>query len=181
MRICAEGAERIQKIVEQLKLFVRKDRGEQIVEDLAGDLRTTLALLDSRIRADGIQLKTELEETTAFEGDPTQLNQVWMNLLSNAIDAVKNSPEKTLHVRLASTNEATLEVEVRDSGSGIPPNVREKIFDPFYTTKPVGSGTGLGLSLAFTAIRNHGGSIEVETEEGQGSTFRVQLPAPRPS
>ena len=181
LRICAEGAERIQKIVEQLKLFVRKDRGEQIVEDLAGDLRTTLALLDSRIRADGIQLKTELEETTAFEGDPTQLNQVWMNLLSNAIDAVKNSPEKTLHVRLASTNEATLEVEVRDSGSGIPPNVREKIFDPFYTTKPVGSGTGLGLSLAFTAIRNHGGSIEVETEEGQGSTFRVELPAPRPS
>ena len=61
------------------------------------------------------------------------------------------------------------------------PDVRDRIFDPFYTTKPVGSGTGLGLSLAFSAIRNHGGTIEVETAPGEGAVFRVQLPAPAPS
>lgn len=180
LRICAEGAERIQKIVEQLKLFVRKDRGETIVHDLSSDLRTTLALLDSRIRSDGIEVDLDLSTVAAFEGDPTQLNQVWMNLLTNAVDAVRESERKTIRVTLRPSDDGRVEVEIADSGSGMPPEIRDKIFDPFYTTKPVGSGTGLGLSLAFSAVRNHQGSIDVETRPGGGSTFRVRLPCTAP-
>ncbi len=181
LRICAEGAERIQKIVEQLKLFVRKDRGEQIVQDLGADLRNTIALLDSKMRAEEIELETDIATVAAFDGDPTQLNQVWMNLLANAIDAVAGAETRKVRVALRSRDEHNLEVEVADSGCGMSPDVRDRIFDPFYTTKPVGSGTGLGLSLAFSAIRNHGGTIEVETAPGEGAVFRVQLPAPAPS
>jgi signal transduction histidine kinase len=182
LRICSEGAERIQSIVDQLKVFVRKDRGEERVEDLAGDLRATVGLLSSRIASSRIALTQELETLAPFRGDPARLNQVWMNLLSNAIDAVQGAKERSIRLRAGTADEPGFaQIVVEDSGVGIPDAIRGKIFDPFFTTKAPGAGIGLGLSIAFEAVRGHGGRIEVADRAGGGTTFRVLLPLQPPA
>jgi signal transduction histidine kinase len=101
------------------------------------------------------------------------VNQVIMNLVGNAIDASKEEGEVAVRTHATGTDAV---IEVQDSGTGIPAAIREKIFDPFFTTKPQGEGTGLGLSISYGIVQDHGGSIEVESEEGKGSLFRVKLP-----
>jgi signal transduction histidine kinase len=115
------------------------------------------------------------------------VNQVVMNLIVNAIDA---SPEGgTVVVRTAAEERpagaggaddgptgSVVRIEVADNGTGIPPALLDRIFDPFFTTKPPGEGTGLGLSISYGIVHDHGGKIEVESEEGQGALFRVTLP-----
>ncbi len=104
---------------------------------------------------------------------PSQLNQVFMNLLVNAAQAIEN--RGTITVRTGSSGDEVW-VEVEDTGKGIAPEHLNRIFDPFFTTKPVGKGTGLGLSLAYGIMQKHKGRIEVKSELGKGTTFRVCLP-----
>lgn len=104
---------------------------------------------------------------------PSQLNQVFMNLLVNAAHAITDRGTITIG---SGTVGDQVWVAVSDTGSGISPDVLGRIFDPFFTTKPVGQGTGLGLSLSYSIVRRHGGRIEVESEVGVGTTFRVWLP-----
>jgi two-component system, NtrC family, sensor kinase len=105
---------------------------------------------------------------------PIQLNQVFMNLLVNAVQAIGERPGR-ITIRTGSTDDGVW-LEFIDNGCGIPQNIRRKIFDPFFTTRPVGKGAGLGLSLSYGIIQSHNGSIELESEVGQGSCFRVRLP-----
>src|SRR5204862_6800052 len=105
---------------------------------------------------------------------PAKVNQVVMNLVTNAIDASDESGEVTVRTRKDGGDAVV--IEVVDHGQGIPEAIRQKIFDPFFTTKPVGEGTGLGLSISYGIVRDHGGAIAVESEEGKGTTFRVRLP-----
>ena len=106
---------------------------------------------------------------------PGQLNQVWMNLLGNAAQAMSHLPEPVL--QLSGTLEGDfILVSIKDSGTGIKPEVQSKIFDPFFTTKPVGQGTGLGLSICHSIIERHGGQIWFESQENKGTTFFVRLP-----
>ena len=98
-----------------------------------------------------------------------------MNLLTNAIDALPPGGQVTIRTR-PSDDGKTVRIEVSDTGTGIDPAIRERIFDPFFTTKPLGQGTGLGLSISYGIIRDHGGRIEVESEMGKGTTFKVTLP-----
>jgi signal transduction histidine kinase len=108
---------------------------------------------------------------------PSDLNQVFMNLLMNALQAL---PERgTIAVRSGAAGEEAW-IEVSDTGVGIAPENLSKIFDPFFTTKPVGEGTGLGLSLAYGVIEKHHGRIEVSSEVGKGTTFRIVLPLRQP-
>ncbi|MDX6712452.1 MAG: two-component system, NtrC family, sensor kinase, partial [Blastocatellia bacterium] len=102
-----------------------------------------------------------------------QLNQVWMNLLANAADAVETGGDVFISTSQLNGN---VIVKISDTGCGVQPEDLSRIFDPFFTTKAVGKGTGLGLSVSYSIIERHSGSIEVESLPGQGTTFKVILP-----
>jgi two-component system NtrC family sensor kinase len=105
--------------------------------------------------------------------DASRMSQVFVNLILNAIQAMKG--EGDLFIRLSADDEF-VRIAVRDTGCGIPAQVKGKVFDPFFTTKPVGQGTGLGLSISYGIVEQHGGRIEVDSVEGHGATFTVILP-----
>ena len=117
------------------------------------------------------------ERNLEVECLPSQLNQVFMNLLINAAQAIEVFGTIILRTRHEGDR---ICVEVSDTGSGIPPEIIPKLFDPFFTTKPVGKGTGLGLSVSFGIVEKHHGKIEVQSEVGKGTTFRVWLPIKQP-
>ncbi|HVK04383.1 MAG TPA: ATP-binding protein, partial [Armatimonadaceae bacterium] len=106
---------------------------------------------------------------------PGKINQVLLNLLINAVHACEPGGAVRVRTRAAASGGGVV-IEVRDDGAGIAPENLPRIFDPFFTTKPVGQGSGLGLSVSYGIIRDHGGSIEAESEAGKGATFRVRLP-----
>jgi signal transduction histidine kinase len=107
--------------------------------------------------------------------DPSQIERVFMNILINAAEAMAGNGQLSLTTRLEPAKEY-IEVEFTDTGHGIPEQDIEQIFDPFFTTKEVGRGTGLGLAISYGIIKEHSGSITVESEVGQGTTFIVRLP-----
>jgi signal transduction histidine kinase len=103
-----------------------------------------------------------------------QLNQVFLNCLANAAQAISGKG----NIRISTWEKKdTVVIEIADDGSGMPEEVMNKIFDPFFTTKDVGSGTGLGMSISYSIIKNHGGKIDVKSEVGKGSTFKITLPS----
>ena len=175
LRICGEGSERIKKIVGDLRMFARADRGERVGTDVAEGLRSTLRLLGNRLQRTGVRVIDDLGELPPIEANAAQLNQVWMNLLANAIDAVDGRAGGTVQVTARDTSDA-VEVEIADDGEGIEPEHIEHIFEPFFTTKPVGAGTGLGLAIAYGAVKSHGGSISVHSERGKGATSPCVCP-----
>jgi signal transduction histidine kinase len=113
---------------------------------------------------------------------PAKINQVVMNLVTNAIDACSENGRVSVRTGPAGGAEkGAIRIEVADTGKGIPPEIRQKIFDPFFTTKAIGQGTGLGLSISYGIVRDHGGTIEVDSEVGKGTTFVVTLPRSSPA
>ena len=175
LRICAEGSERIKNIVDDLRTFARADRGERAPTDIVEGIETTLKLLGNRLEKSGVRVSTSFAAVPQIDTNAGQLNQVWMNLIANAIDAMDGRSDPTLHIATR-VDDHKLVVEVEDNGAGIVAEQRQKIFEPFFTTKPVGAGTGLGLAIAYGAVKSHGGAIEVESEVGVGTTFTVTLP-----
>jgi len=184
LRICAEGSERIKKIVDDLRIFARADRGNRVPTDVTEGIESTLRMLGDRLTRLDIRVEREYDAHPHIAAHAGQLNQVWMNLLSNAVDAVDGRPHGTIRIAVRASNDAHaametdgwLEVRVSDSGHGIAPASLPKIFEPFFTTKAVGHGTGLGLSIAYGAVKSHGGTITVESEPGRGTTVTVRLP-----
>jgi PAS domain S-box-containing protein len=168
-----EGLRRIQQIVKDLRDFARLDESDLAECDLNAGITSTLNIIQGHAKRKRVRLVTELGELPKVTCYPAKVNQVIMNLVGNAIDASRDEGEVIVRSRATATDAV---VEVQDSGTGIPAAIREKIFDPFFTTKPQGEGTGLGLSISYGIVQDHGGSIEVESEEGKGSLFRVKLP-----
>jgi two-component system NtrC family sensor kinase len=121
------------------------------------------------------ELSPELPEVSA---DGNQLRQVLLNLVSNALDAMPEGGQVSLRTRLVIAVQGTVSVQVQiaDTGLGISPEDLRRIFDPFFTTKGLGQGTGLGLAICQRIVKAHKGSIEVQSEKGQGTTFLVTLP-----
>jgi signal transduction histidine kinase len=115
-----------------------------------------------------------------LHGDRTRLVQVFVNLLHNACDASADDAPIEVRAR-AGEGGRTAEVEIADRGTGIPAEVRRRLFEPFVTTKEPGKGTGLGLSLALNIVRDHGGTLDIDSEAGEGTTVRLALPLERPS
>jgi signal transduction histidine kinase len=189
LQICAEGSERIRKIVEDLRTFVRADQGPFVPTDLVDGLESTLRLLGQRLTRHGIDVQRHYEGVPKIEAHAGQLNQVWMNLLSNAIEAVEERPAPGIRVAVRmsgagsesgpSDHASGVEVEIRDNGVGIEPANHGRIFEPFFTTKPIGRGTGLGLSIVYGAVKSHGGTIAVDSEPGRGTSVIVRLPVSR--
>ena len=167
-----EGAERVAKIVLDLKNFARADEAERKYADINHGIESTLNIVWNELKYKATVIK-ELGELPEIECYPMQLNQVFMNLLMNAAQAIAEKGE--IRIKTFVRNDEVI-VEISDTGAGILPEHLNRIFDPFFTTKPVGKGTGLGLNIAYGIVKKHGGAIEVESEPGKGSLFRVRLP-----
>jgi len=168
-----DGITRVKKIVQNLKDFSHVDASDEWhFADLHKGLDSTLNIVNNEIKykADVVKEYGELPEIECL---PSQLNQVFMNLLVNASHAIEE--RGTITIRTGQQG-GEVWVEVADTGKGIAPEHLKKIFDPFFTTKPIGKGTGLGLSLSYGIIQKHHGRIEVQSEVGKGTTFRVRLP-----
>jgi signal transduction histidine kinase len=167
-----EGTERVKKIVQDLRTFSRMDQAELSDADLNEEIDRTLGLMEPRFKG-GIEVHRDFGALPAVRCYPAQLNQVFMNLLMNACDAIAG--EGTVRIRTR-TGEGGVVLEFEDDGPGIPEEVRSRIFDPFFTTKPVGQGTGLGLSISHGIVDRHGGRMMVESLPRRGTRFRVELP-----
>jgi two-component system, NtrC family, sensor kinase len=166
------ATERIIHIVTTLKSFARLDRAVQAHVDIHEGLDSTLTLINHQL-GDRIKVRIDYGDIPRITCFPNALNQVFMNLLVNAIQAIDE--EGTIHVRSYALDNSVV-VEIKDSGVGIPAENLPRIFEPGFTTKGVKVGIGLGLSIAYRIIREHNGKIDVESEPGKGSTFRVVLP-----
>ena len=171
------GAIRVKDIVQGLKSFSRVDEAKVSDADLHAGIESTLKVVANELKY-RCKVATEFGELPLVPCNLAQINQVLMNLLVNAAQAIEDSGEVTISTR---RDERFAYVEIRDSGSGIPEDKLGSIFDPFFTTKPVGSGTGLGLSISYGIVKDHGGDISVESEVGVGSTFTVTLPLHSPA
>ncbi len=179
------GTERIQKIVLSLRNFSRLDEAEMKSVDIHEGIENTLLILDRRLKT-GIEVVKNYGYLPPIECYPAQLNQVFMNILANAIDALeevmisrKESPNyqlPTILIRTEINEENYITIRILDNGLGISPEIKHKLFDPFFTTKPVGKGTGLGLSICYQIVEKHGGKIEVNSEVGKGTEFAIALP-----
>jgi len=173
-----EGLSRIGRTVGQLLNFAREAEPQLVRVDLAPLVRRCLALLEHELAARQIAFSVSAEHRLpALLADPHQLEQVFLNLLMNALDAMPGGGRILVSINpWARETGPFVEVHITDTGVGIPPEHLLRIFDPFFTTKDVGKGTGLGLSVSYGIVRAHGGSIEVKSEVGKGSTFTVALP-----
>ncbi len=175
----SDGLARVRHIVQDLKDFSHSDQGEWVYADLHKGLDSTLNVVNNEIKYKARVIKAygDLPKIRCL---PSQLNQVFMNLLVNAAHAIQEQGEIGVRTGVDDAAEAgnggSVWVEITDTGVGIPEHQLTRIFDPFFTTKPVGKGTGLGLSLSYGIVHKHGGRIDVSSEVGKGSVFRVTLP-----
>ena len=179
LREALMGASRVRRIVRDLKTFSRQEEDSQTPVDLRGVLDSAAKMAAGELRPRAQLIREYAADVPLVQGSEPRLAQVFLNLIINAAQALPEGKPDQNEVRLVLKNGEGGQVvaEVRDTGSGIPAEVLGRIFDPFFTTKPVGVGTGLGLALCQSFITSMGGTIEVESEVGQGTVFRVKLPA----
>jgi signal transduction histidine kinase len=179
------GTERIRQIILSLRNFSRLDEAEIKAVDIHEGIENTLLILNNRLKRD-IEVVKNYGALPLIECYPAQLNQVFMNIMTNAIDAleeVKNSQFSGANKFLAQiviqtkkVNNLAIQISIKDNGSGISPEIKSKLFDPFFTTKPIGKGTGLGLSICYQILQKHKGKIEVISAPGAGTEFLITLP-----
>lgn len=175
-----EGTQRVRKIVQDLKDFAHAGNNEEWQwVDVRFSLERTLNIVHNELKYKA-DIQQSYEEIPEIRCLPGQLNQVFMNLLVNAGHAINENDENgQVRVSVRQMNDQVW-IEISDTGCGMPPDVAGRIFEPFFTTKPVGKGTGLGLSISYSIVQKHGGHIEVESEVGHGTRFRIVLPIAGP-
>lgn len=194
------GAQRIYQIVQDLRNFSRLDEAEMKLANLHEGIDNTLNLLKHRLHANGngsiIQVIKEYGNLPLVECYPKQLNQVFLNILTNAIDFLEeeteplvvgskpeSSPLPTSYYPLPTIRIQTevldnnIQIKIADNGPGMTAEVHQKLFDPFFTTKPVGKGTGMGLSISYQiVVQRHGGQLRCISKPGQGAEFIIEIP-----
>ncbi len=168
-----EGATRARQIVQDLRDFSRINAQKRDLFDIEKGMDATLNIVYNELKYKA-KIHKEYAGLAPYECVGSQINQVFMNLLVNAAHAIEEFGDIT--IRTGKKAPDWIWVEVADTGKGIPDEIRSKIFDPFFTTKPVGEGTGLGLSLTYKIVQDHQGEIELDSEVGKGTRFRVYLP-----
>ena len=178
LELIHQEARRCQRIVQNLLSFARRHEPEQRPLSLNEVVGSVLSLMEYQLRSEGIRVETELDvHVPSVLGDRHQLQQVLVNLISNAQQAIRESGTGgTIRVRTLCRPDQGARLEVADDGPGIPEDVRPFIFDPFFTTKRAGLGTGLGLSIVYGSVSAHGGTVDVTSRPGGGATFVVELP-----
>ncbi len=168
----AMGTERMSEIVRSVKAYSYLDQGPAQQVDIHQGLENTLVILRHKMKG-GIAVRREYApDLPMIEAHGSELNQVWTNILDNAVDAMQGSGEIILRTRAEADK---VIVEIQDNGPGVPPEIQKRIFEPFFTTKPPGLGTGLGLHIAYTVVNNHAGRINLTSEPGL-TCFQVTLP-----
>lgn len=182
------GTSRICEIVKSLRIFSRFDEAEIKVVDVHEGIDSTLTILNHRLKAKSdfpaIAVIRDYGDLSPIECYPGQLNQVFMNILSNAVDALEEVGERNLQlshpcitIRTESHQDGWVNIYVSDNGIGISKEAQDKLFDPFFTTKPVGKGTGLGLAISYQIIaEKHAGKLKCHSEQGQGTEFVISIP-----
>jgi PAS domain S-box-containing protein len=172
-----QGAERVRNIVRDLRVFARGDEEQSGPVAIRRVLDSSINIAWNEIRHRA-RLVKDYGDTPMVEGNESRLGQVFLNLLLNAAHAIPEGETERNEIRVTTRTDGNGRaiVEVRDSGMGIPVEIRERIFDPFFTTKPASEGTGLGLWICSGILSALGGEVRVESEIGRGSTFRVTLP-----
>ena len=167
------GIGQISEIVVNLRNFSRLDRASVANFDVRKGLDSTLLLAKNMLKH-RVTVETDYLDVPDIMCSPSQINQVFLNIITNAAHAM--GEHGTLILRTELHDAKTIRIEIQDDGGGIPQGVLPKIFDPFFTTKPIGEGTGMGLSISYKIIEAHGGKILVDTEAGIGTTFSILLP-----
>lgn len=175
LRTILEQIDRISSIIRSLLNIARPREAVSVPVEPAAVLDTALAFLTERLRRRGIEIERRYTPAPEIDGDPDKLQQLFLNLLLNAIDAMPEGGHLTVSV--ASQGEQAVEIRVKDDGVGIASHDLANLFKPFFTTKPAGRGSGLGLVVAQGIVVDHGGRIEAHSEPGQGTEFVIQLPA----
>ncbi|HYD79401.1 MAG TPA: response regulator [Paucimonas sp.] len=168
-----DGVSRVRRIVQDLKDFSHVGEAERQTFDLHAGIDSTLNIVWHELKQRA-EVKKEYGDLPLVHGVPAQLNQVFMNLLINAAQAMDRFGAITIRT---GAEDGWVWVEIADTGAGIQAEHLPHLFEPFFTTKPVGKGTGLGLSLSYGIVSQHGGRIEVDSEVGKGTVFRVWLPS----
>ncbi len=172
IRETLSGIDRVLKIVNDLRNFARDDAESKEATDINQVLDGAIQILWNQLKHKA-ELVREFGDLPAIQCFPSQLGQVFLNLLYNAVQAIERSGRITVSSRV---DGGSIQVEIADDGCGMSKDVLDRIFEPFYTTKPRGVGTGLGLSIARKIIERHGGRINAKSEVGHGTTFIVRLP-----
>jgi len=167
-----EGAHRSSEIIKGLRSFSRLDEEACQFYDIHEGIDSSLVLLHNKIK-DKIIVRKDYGEFEGLECFPSKLNQVIMNILTNSLQAMEKGGE--LFIQTVSSA-IGIKIIIKDSGPGMSQEVKEHIFEPFYTTKEVGQGTGLGLSISYGIIEKHNGNIDVISEPGKGTEFIISLP-----
>jgi signal transduction histidine kinase len=186
------GADRIRDLVKSLRIFSRLDESDLKEVELHENIDSTVMILQSRFKEKAnipaIELVKQYGKLPKVECYPGQLNQVFMHLIANAIDALEARDKKrsfeeivanpsTCWIKTQLVNNKAVQIRIADNGIGISSDALSKIFDPFYTTKAVGSGTGLGLSISYqVVVEKHGGCLRCISEEGVGTEFVIEIP-----
>lgn len=172
LREVEAGVERISDLVVRLRTFSRVDEGEQKQVSICDCIGSVLMILDHRMK-DRIRVDTRFGMPDLVDCFPGLLNQAIMNLVSNAIDAIENEGAITISTGAAADQ---FVIAVADTGRGIPEHLRERVLDPFFTTKPVGMGTGLGLSITYSIVQKHRGTLELQPAAGGGTVATIRFP-----
>jgi signal transduction histidine kinase len=186
------GTERIRQIVLSLRNFSRIDEAEFKAVDLHEGLDSTLLILQHRLKGSSerpsVEVRKDYTNLPLVECYPGQLNQVFMNILANALDAMEERNLKRTYqqikaepsqitIRTSKINDQWVQIAIADNGPGIPKDIQKQIFNPFFTTKPVGKGTGMGMSISYQIItEKHSGKIECFSTPGEGTEFLIQIP-----
>src|SRR6266850_5801221 len=180
LRQAMQQVRKATEIISHLRTFGRAAPASRELISLRQIIERSLSLMQEQLRLREIEVMVDLgPQEPVVSGNAIQLEQVFLNLLTNARDAVAESPRKAIRISSA-VGPGAVGVAFTDTGHGIPPALERRIFDPFFTTKEVGQGTGLGLSIAYGIIKEHGGTISVVSPPGQGATFYIHLPLALP-
>jgi PAS domain S-box-containing protein len=179
LQVLHRAGQRVARIAASLRSFARQSGGEHVRVDVNTIVDELLLLMRKPLASDNIRVRVTLDRAApTVLGDPTALHQVLMNLLTNAREAMPHGGEIRIETT-AAERPGWLRLRVADSGQGIPADELSKIFDPFYTTKR--TGTGLGLSVTYGIVQEHGGTIAVQSQPGVGTSFTVELPPGPPA
>ncbi|MBN2467316.1 MAG: PAS domain S-box protein [Deltaproteobacteria bacterium] len=182
------NVQRAAQIIRHMKDFARQAEVKTHEININKPIRDVFKILGQQLRVHGIEITLDLNDTIPpILGDYNRLEQVFVNLVTNAMDALDERGQqekdptwkKELRIKSLSKSGAVI-VTVSDNGTGIPDNIKDKIFEPFFTTKKVGKGTGLGTSISYGIIKDYGGSIDVKSSVGVGTTFEIKFPAVHP-
>jgi signal transduction histidine kinase len=165
---------RIVRIVRSLGDFARLYPREKVSTNLQEILQNTIDLVRYDKNFKKIQINTEIDDLPPITINPDEMQQVFLNLMLNARDAMPEGGSLTISIR---GNNGYTEAVFTDTGTGIEKNNRDKLFDPFFSTKGPAKGTGLGLSICYSIVKDHGGSIEVDSVKGGGTSFIIKIPS----